>query len=211
MQKFINVLIFKTIVLRMRTIVKEPYWNILGVFYKNRNRPMHLREISRTIGLKEGALSRHLNALESAKILKAEREANLKKFSIAAPSLAQIYTLFDTEKYQALPFIRRKAISLYLEKLAEKPVFLILFGSSSKGTFRQDSDIDIISVFNRKADTKSALRHAEAQTGLGISELQMSYPAFVNETRLKDDNVVQAGIETGYPIYNHHYYYGTYG
>lgn len=30
----------------------------------------------------------------------------------------------------------------------------------------------------------------------------------MKELKLKEDEVIQAGIETGFPIYNHIYYYG---
>jgi predicted nucleotidyltransferase len=202
---FINVLIILTIVLKMRTIIKQPIWNILEVFYKNKNKPLHLRELSRRINLKEGSISRHLNYLLKEKILIFENEGNLKKFKIK--NIKKIFTLFDIQKYEDLPYIRKLSVNLYITHLKEKPLLIILFGSTAKETFNENSDIDIITIFNKKTDTKQAIKYAENQTGIKISELQLTYGEFIDEIKMKKDNVIQAGIETGYPIYNHFFYY----
>ncbi len=205
-KSYLNVLICKTIVLKMVTIIKESYWKILGVFYRNKNTPVHLREISRIINLKEGPLSRHLNKLLKDKILTSENEGNLKKFRITKQKIPEIFTLFSLEKYQKLDYIRKNTIQFYIKKLKEKPIFIVLFGSTAKGTHNKESDIDIITVFNKKTITKEAINYAESQTGIRISEFQLTYTNFIKELKLKEDQVIQSGIETGFPIYNHLYY-----
>jgi predicted nucleotidyltransferase len=205
-ENYLNVSIFKTFVSKMRTIIKKPYWNILSVFYKNKNKQIHLRELSRRINLKEGPLSRHLNNLVEEKILQSENEANLKKFKIKTSKIPEIFTLFHIERYNQLPSIRKNSIKFYLQELKEKPIFIILFGSTAKQTYKSDSDIDIIAVFNKKTKTNKARKYAEAQTGIIISEFQLTYDQFINEMKLKEDQVIQAGIETGFPAYNHLFY-----
>lgn len=191
----------------MRTLIKKPYWKILELFYKNKNTPLHLREISRNISLKEGPLTRHLNVLVKNKILTFKREGNLKKFSIIIKKISRIFQMYDLERYENIPYLRKNAINFYINTLKEKPVIIILFGSMAKGTFKEDSDIDLITVFNKKIDTMEAVRYAEAQTSIKISEFQLTYKQFIEELKLKQDNVIQAGIETGYPIYNQTFFY----
>lgn len=191
----------------MRTIIKENYWKILGLFYKNTNTSLHLREIARNINLSEGPLTRHLNKLLKEKILTFKTEGNLKKFSIVKSKIPLIFPLYDLQKYDDLTYIRKNAVSFYLNNLKEKPIFIILFGSTAKETYKDDSDIDIITVFNKKTDTKQAKKYAEAQTGTTINEFQLKYSDFLKELKLKQDHVIQAGLETGYPIYNHQYFY----
>lgn len=191
----------------MRTILQPNYKKILGLFYRNKNSPTHLREISREIELKEGALSRHLNKLEEEQILVSRQEGNLKKFSIKQSRKAEILTILDIERYQLLPHIRKNALSFYLKALHEKPVVVVLFGSTAKGTFKETSDIDVVAIFNRKTDTEYAKRYAQAQTGIQINEFQLTYKQFLKELKLKEDAVIQSGFETGFPIYNHMHYY----
>jgi len=207
MEKYINVLIIKTFVLKMRTLLKSAYSKIFEVFYRNNNTPVHLRGISRLIGLNEGPLSRHLNKLIQDDVLIAETEGNLKKFKIKKTEISKIYTLFDISAYQEIPYIRKNAINFYLEQLNEKPIFVILFGSTANKTFNKNSDIDIVSVFNKKTSTSNAIKYVESQTGLRISEFQLTYPNFIKELKLQEDNVIQSAITTGFPIYNHLYYY----
>lgn len=202
---FIYVLIILTIVLRMRTITKKPIWDILEVFYRNNNQPIHLRELSRIIKQSEGSISRHLNYLLKEKILISHKKGNLKEFKLK--SIHHSFTLFDIQRFENLPYIRKSSINFYIKSLKEKPVFIILFGSTAKETFTESSDINIIAVFNKKIDTHEARKNAEIQTGVKISEFQLSYYDFIKELKMKQDNVIQAGLETGYPIYNHTFYY----
>ncbi|MFW6378891.1 MAG: nucleotidyltransferase domain-containing protein [Nanoarchaeota archaeon] len=191
----------------MKTIFKPAYWNILEVFYMNKNTPVHLRELSRRVGLQEGPLTRHLNKLVEEKILTSEFEGNLKKFSLKRSVIPRIFTVFDIQRFEDLPYIRKNSVKFYTSALKEKPVLLIVFGSTAKGTHKKDSDIDIIAVFNRNIDTSEARRKAEAQTGVRISEFQMSYDEFKLELKLKNDQVIQSGVETGILLFNHLFYY----
>lgn len=206
-EKYLNVAYLTTFVVKMRTLIKKAYWNILNLFYSNGNRPLHLREISRRMKLDQGALTRHLKKLTSAKILRFEREGNLKKFCIHTESIRKIFPAYDEEKQDALPLLRKNALKYYIEYLNEKPVFLVLFGSTAKGTFREESDMDIIAVFNKKTDTGNARKYVQSQTGITLNEFQITYDKFIKELKLKEDNVIQAGIETGFPVYNRDAYY----
>jgi len=205
--KYLNVVNITTIVVKMRTLIKSAYWNILKEFYINKNTALHLREISRKIHLDQSALTRHLNNLTRDKVLNFKEEGNLKKFYINKNYVKKIFPLYDEEKLEALPLLRKNAIKFYINELEEKPVFIILFGSTAKKTFKEESDIDIITIFNKKTDTKKAKEYAQAQSGITISEFQMTYKEFITEIKLKKDQVIQSGIETGYPIYNNKAYY----
>jgi predicted nucleotidyltransferase len=193
----------------MTILIKDSYWKILKVFYLNRNSPLHLREISRQIKLDQSALSRHLNKLTAVGILKFKNEGNLKKFYISNQQIKFIFPLYDNETLEALPLLRKNAIKFYINKLEQKPVFLIVFGSTAKNSFRSDSDIDIIAVFNSRTNTLNARKYSESQTIIKISEFQLTYKEFIKELKMKEDNVIQAGIETGFPVYNGLQYYSV--
>ena len=191
----------------MITIINRNIWKILGIFYKNKNQPIHLREIARKINLSECPTSRHLNSLLKEDILRFTKEANLKKFYINPRLIPQVFPLYDSEKFENLPLLRRKALKYYLNNVPDKPIFIILFGSTAKGTYKAKSDIDIIEVYNKKSDNKSAINYAEAQTSLRINPLQLTFKQFIEELTTKKDYVIQSGLESGFPIYNHKYFY----
>lgn len=197
-----------TIVIKMITILKSGHWKIMQLFYKEKGVKLHLREIARRTKLHEPSVTRFLHSLEKESILSAEKDANLKKYSVKKSKMAYLlFEMFDIEKLERLPANRKNAIQYYLEKLPEKPVFAILFGSTAKETYAEKSDIDILIVVNKKVEAKEAEQEADALAGIKISTFQIRYEDFLKELKLKEDKVVGSAINTGYPLINHISYY----
>ena len=80
-------------------------------------------------------------------------------------------------------------------------------GSTAKENYRQDSDIDLLVITNKKISTKEAEKEADALCAIKISTFQMTWNDFQREIKLKEDAVVQSALQTGYPLINHIYYY----
>ncbi len=191
----------------MKALLKPSIWKILKLFYENNNIPLHLREIARKVKLNESTVSSHLNNLVKERILKAETEANLKKFYINKNKIPEIFPLFDSEKIESLPLLRRDAIKIYIKKLEKKPLLLIVFGSTAKGTYRKDSDLDILAVFPEKNNDKEIIDYVNSQTGIKIQTFKMNEEQFKEERILKKDKTVQSALETGFPVFNEKYFY----
>ena len=191
----------------MKSILKPQVWKILKLFYENKNFPLHLRDISRKVNMNESSISRHLNSLVKSGVLKTERDANLKKFYVNMSKIPEIFPLFDSEKLESLPLLRRDAIKLYIQRLEKKPLLIIVFGSTSKGTFRKDSDIDILSIFPEKFNDEKAVSYVNSQTGIKIQTFKIKEEKFIEELKLKRDKVIQSALETGFPVFNSKYFY----
>jgi len=191
----------------MKTIIKPAVWKILKLFYNNHNSPLHLREIARETKMNESSISRHLNNLVKLGILKFSKEANLKKFSIVNKQIPFIFPLFDEERLENLPLLRKDAIKIYLKKLKKKPLLVIVFGSTAKETFKKDSDIDILKISSAKDKDEEARDYVDAQTGLKLQVLDLTEEQFKKELKMKEDYVVQSALKTGFPIFNSKYYY----
>ncbi len=192
----------------MTTVLKLGVYKILHAFYKNKNKKIHLRELSRLTGMYGQSISRYLKELEKKQILKSEKMANLKQYSLMqTQSVYAILTIFDVEKVKKLPLLRRQAISTYMHSLPEPPIFAIMFGSTAKETYKEDSDIDILIVTRVRIDTHKAEKEADALHAMKISTFQISFKDFIKEIKLKEDPVVQSALNTGYPLINHVYYY----
>lgn len=206
--RFIYVIIILTIVIIMLTILRPGYAKIMQIFYRDKAARLHLREIARQTGLFEPSAYRFLNSLEKNRILKSERDGNLKKYSIRKTTRAYfIFEAFDLDKLEKLPSIRRNAIKAYLDNLPEKPVLAVLFGSTAKGTHQEGSDIDILLVTNNKTNAGQAEKEANALTAMKISTFQITYKDFLTDLKMKEDKVVQSAINSGYPLMNHIQYY----
>lgn len=180
----------------------------MQLFYKDKTAKFHLREIARQTKLHEPSVTKFLNLLEKEQILKSEKEGNLKKYSIKKSMRAYlVMEIFDIEKFEKLPGIRKNAIKIYLDKLPEKPVFTVLFGSTAKGAYKEDSDIDLLLITNNQISAKEAEKEANALTTIKISTFQIKYADFLIELKMKEDKVVQSALQSGYPLINHIKYY----
>ena len=190
----------------MKTIIKTGMWKILKLFYDNRNSPLHLREISRKAGRNESSIFRQLKILEKEGIVKSKSDGNMKKFFMNPSNIPDIFPIFDYEKFNSLPLIRKNAVKFYLSKLEKKPVFAVLFGSTAKGNYIKDSDIDILEVINCDNDNRNANKYAEAQTGIKLQIFRINEKQFRRNLLEKKDKVVLSAIETGFPIFNNKYF-----
>lgn len=191
----------------MKTLLKPSIWKILKLFYENKNHPLHLRDIARKVKLNESTTSTHLNNLVKTDILKIEKDANLKKFYLSKIKIPEIFPLFDSERIESLPLLRKDAIKLYLNKLDKKPLFVIVFGSTAKGTFRDNSDIDILEVSRSKEKDETAEKYAETQTGIKLQIFKTTEENFKEELKIKKDNVIMSALNTGFPVFNAKYFY----
>ena len=192
----------------MKTIIHESVKKILKLFHEDYYRRIHLREICRKTSLNENTVSKILNRLIEENFLDYEKRGNLKEYFMKnnRKSIA-ILALFDAEKFESLPKIRKKAIKLYLDNLPEFPLIAILFGSTAKENFNDNSDIDLFLITNRKIDDGKSKDYSESQKGIEINGFQIRLKDFESDIQLKKDKVLQAAIKTGYPISNMHLFY----
>ena len=87
----------------MITVLKEGYWKIMQLFYKDKSEEFHLREIARQTKLHEPSVTRFLRSLEKEKILTSKKDGNLKKYKIKHNKTSHaIFSFFDTQKLERL-------------------------------------------------------------------------------------------------------------
>ena len=202
-----NVINYLTFVKHMLTLIPNNIQKIMNIFYKDKHINIHVRELSRRTGLEGPSITQPLKKLEK-NILRAQKDGNLKKYSIQKTTQTSLlFQAFDIETINTLPRQRKQAIKHYLKTLEEQPIYAILFGSTAKGTYKQQSDIDILLVTNKKTNPKSAEEEVDALTGMKMSTFQITYKAFLKELKLQEDPVIQSAIKTGIPLTNHIKYY----
>ena len=191
----------------METILKSGCEKILKLFYENKDRKIHLRDIARKTKLNENSVTRFLKQLEKT-CLESEMDGNMKKYFIKKNNeIFSIFLLFDLKKYSKLLFIRKQAIEYFLNSLPEKPLITVLFGSTAKRINRKDSDIDLLLIVNRKIEVSRAESYAESQTAINVNSFQITWKDFLNEIKIKQDKVIQSALNSGYPISNNVLFY----
>ena len=208
MEKYLNDTILVTIDTKMVTILKSGALKILQLFYENKKSSLHFREIVRKTKLHEPSTASILKLLHEESILKSQKVGNQKHYMLQLNTESFLwFEQFDYKRFQKLPSIRKNAYHYFMEALSEKPLIVLLFGSTARGTSSQQSDIDLLLITNSKIDLKKAQEHVETLTGIQINAIQMTLSSFQKELKLKEEPVIQSALATGYPLFNHIYFY----
>src|SRR3989338_9704919 len=119
----------------MTTLLRPGIRKILYTFYKRKNERIHLRELARETNMHGQSITRYLAQLEKEKILQTRKEGNLKQYELAHNKrVYALLSLFDVEKMEKLPLLRKKAINTCLQALPQPPIFMVVFGSTAKET-----------------------------------------------------------------------------
>ena len=62
-------------------------------------------------------------------------------------------------------------------------------------------------IVNKKIDIEESKDYVNSQTGLRINCFEITYENFLKEIKLKQDNVIQSSLNTGYPVFNQMLFY----
>ena len=176
---------------------------ILECFYRNRKKELYFSEILRETKLTQNTTLKHLKSLqENSLIISTKKIGNtFYKINPKNPIIYAIFSYFDYKRLNELPPERKRAINEFLDKIQVKPLITIIFGSTAKGTFGKESDIDILLVYNKKELENSKLKKdIEATTGVKIQTFIIDLDYFRDQMIKEDDKVITHAIKTGFPI-----------
>ncbi len=176
----------------------------------------YVREINQKIGLPQHTLLKYLKELEKKNILISQFKGNVKIFVLNKYNklVPIIFSYFNYMELELLEYVRKKAIEDFREgiKKIKLPYFILLFGSSTKGNYKESSDIDIIiiydSIFN---DTIKKINELKKEItsirGLTINYIVITLREFLKEKENQQNFALQDALVTGYPILGNNLYY----
>lgn len=188
--------------------------SILNYFYKNK--AGHVRQIKKAVKLPEHTLLKYLKKLEEKNILFSKKKANLKIFEInyKNPLVKVFFSYFDILRLNDLEYKRKRAIEEFILRIKEIkiPYFILLFGSTAKGNYMKDSDIDLILVYDLyvkeiKIKIDNLIKNIFAETGLKINFILMNLKEFIKEKSNKENYALQDALQTGYPVFGNIIFY----
>jgi len=199
------------IVLKMnKSIFSKGKEKILECFYRNRDKSLYFSEILRETKLTQNTTLKHLkNLQENNLIISTKKIGNtFYKINSKNPQIYSIFSYFDYKKLNELPSERKRAITEFLEKIEAKPLIVLIFGSTAKGTFRKESDIDLLLIYNKKdSENKELKKEIEAITGTNIQTFIIELDYFKEQLLKQEDNVIIHAIKTGFVIVGHYLFY----
>ena len=176
---------------------------ILECFYRNRKKEPYFSEILRETKLTQNTTLKHLaNLQELGLVISTKKVGNtFYKVNPKNPLIYAIFSYFDYKKLNELPLERKRAINEFLDSIQVKPLIALVFGSTAKGTFGKESDIDVLLIYNKKELEDSKLKKdIEAITGVKIQTFIIDFKYFKGQILKEEDSVITHAIKTGFPI-----------
>lgn len=188
--------------------------DILYYFYKNKR--SHVREIKRETKISEHTLLKYLKKLKERELLSVDQSTYLKVYEVNLqhPLMKVIYAYFDIEKLSSIEHKRVKATEdfiLALKKI-KLPYFVLLFGSTAKGIYAKESDIDVLVAYERidkrlLQQIHEIEKKIRAERGFNVNTITITLHEFLKEKTHKENYALQDALRTGYPIFGHQTFY----
>jgi len=176
---------------------------ILECFYRNRKKELYFSEILRETKLTQNTTLKHLANLQNLDIVISTKKIGntFYKTNSKNPLIYAIFSYFDYRRFNELPSERKRAINEFFDNIQVKPLIALIFGSTAKGTFDRNSDIDLLLIYNKKELEDSKLKkEIEAVTGVKIQTFIIDFDYFKEQILREKDKVITHAIKTGFPI-----------
>ena len=148
-------------------------------------------------------LLKNLNLMVNLRLLKKEENKSNTFFRINYENYVSIklISLSNSMNFYNLPFNRIKIVEELIKNL--KPTLAVIFGSTAKGNYNKDSDIDILMIYNeKKTELLEEIKNISSRYGLKVNAIISTF----KEIEKKTDALIHV-IKTGYTIVGEEYFY----
>jgi len=168
---------------------------------------IHKREIARKLKLTMPSIDNSLKKID--KIIKKQKAGNQIRFYLdyskeaLAPALSEVEYL----RIERLPSKIKIAIRKFLQELKEKPIIVLIFGSYARGDYTAISDIDILLIFQKTADSEeleNTAKKISMNTNTRINPVYLDYGSFKKSfhdstkeffRNIKKEKIIISGME----------------
>ena len=182
----------------------KPKEKIINVFLKLRKTELYFNELKESSKLSNSSLQNTLKKLESEKIIKSKK------------TKAHTFYKIENKKYCSMEFAKtslnafnklnrgvRIPLQNFLDKIEDENQIIVLFGSASRESEKDGSDIDILIVSDKKQNYKEIKKEIDSISNYPLSIFECSYEEFLKNR----DHIIIQGKETGFPIKGEQQFY----
>ncbi|MBI4983451.1 nucleotidyltransferase domain-containing protein [Candidatus Woesearchaeota archaeon] len=171
------------------------------------NPGIHKRELSKQLKLGMPSIDYALQKI--SKLIKKQKAGNQIRYSLdySKDELSPALSTVEYLRLERLPAKVRLSVRDFLKELKDKPIIALVFGSYANGTYTQNSDIDILLVFQNIDDSKqieNIAKKISVKTNTQLNPVYLDYnqfkESFHNLTKeffkkIKTDKIIIAGVE----------------
>ncbi len=168
---------------------------------------IHKRELSKRLKLSMPSIEHALKKLN--KVLKEAKSGNriICCLDYSNKNLTPMLYAVEYSRFEKLPLKTRLAINDFLKELNKKPLLAIIFGSYAKGNYTQNSDIDLLLVYqsiNNPKFIENTAKIISLRTNTKINPVYLDYNSFRKSfhdrtkeffKNLKENKIILMGIE----------------
>ncbi len=185
---------------------------IIDALDKNKN-GIHIRELARIVKTSYNNTVRNIKILEKENVIKKEKDANLIKIKLKNNPLTIAYLKqAHTENFLKLPKKVSSSINEFFDEIQEKPLIALIFGSFAKGNYKDNSDIDILLVFQKignQTNIENTAKRVSMRTNTKLSPVYVNYESFEKNflnknhdfsNEIRQNIIILAGIEYYYRL-----------
>ena len=178
---------------------------ILRLIYLNEG--IHVREISRQLKIGMPSVKYALDKLISKKLVLNKKDARNLKFYLNFKNNLLISYLYQIEydRISKLPKLVQDSLFDLIKILEKKPILVIIFGSYANESYSNESDLDLLFVFNETDDeVEKKSEIIGNRYNLNIQPIYLNFNEFnknfFNEKdkfmkQIKENKIIMIGIE----------------
>ncbi|MBR9692846.1 winged helix-turn-helix transcriptional regulator [Candidatus Woesearchaeota archaeon] len=155
---------------------------VLSVFEQVCKHPrIHQRELAKKIGVSLPSVQHAIKKLNNLFLKK--RTGNQLQYTLdyTKTDLTPLFYESANKWLNAMPANVRFAIQDFVKSLEQKPLLVLLFGSYARGDYNEDSDVDMLLVYQQLRGSQRievAAERIALRTGVRISPVYLSYKIF---------------------------------
>jgi len=179
--------------------IRNKELEILALFRSNYKSRFYLRQISRNSGIALKTCQDALHVLEKEGIIKSQTEGKNKYFSLNLESTKAKHALLQAEINKTEEFLAKYPVFQTFLKELNSNSLLVIFGSFADFSSKKDSDIDLITISDKKINLPKHLLPNKVQ------EINLKEEFFIKSLNSQEPLIKE--IQSKHIILNNHSLY----
>ena len=182
----------------------KPEYKIYKAYFESKKNSLYFNEIKELSKLSDSSLTNTLKKLTKNNTLTQEKTKSNTFYKINNKKIFALkFSEIAIQKFNELNIGVKTPLRNFLKNIPKETYTIVLFGSAARKEEQKGSDIDLLTVANKKTDLTNNKKEAEITSKHSISLFQATVEEFLKN---KDDIIIHAR-KTGFPIYKEQNFY----
>ncbi|MDD4049709.1 MAG: nucleotidyltransferase domain-containing protein [Candidatus ainarchaeum sp.] len=159
-------------------------FKVLSYFIENPNTKIHLNELARKLNVSASSVLKYCNSYVKDTVLFKEKKSNSVFFSLNNDN---VFVKSFKKSYFIGSILNSSSFSKFIEENKSSLVSLILYGGYSSGNYSENSDVDILIIYNSDKINYNSILNLENVFKKEINITKLSLNQWVKKLNQKDE------------------------